>query len=510
MLRQRRALAGPVRVRDFAADADTSSTRSLPKPAAQPLSLTPKRSGLLNLTRSGYDEEKCRNVLVRYCAHIPRNYQYKDGIQQIFLILRDHVGDENLDLAGGVLYELIEIDCGHTDDPGAAFQRWRHDHMRRYSDFELPHVPHMTTITSSIIPTERLARWRLEHRDRYTFVLSDSSPTSQRFSFDPSCIRTRKAWLIDHTFYVSSRIDEFHEMQWNSNYGSGGKFVQEREVPLDSRGRPSATTAVPAAGTTQPRVTRFKPLRRSLSKTGVVDHVTSKLDKSKIESETKQRRRSWMPSAFGFDSGSMFRDKRSATETTSVPLPDGCQIPHGIFARKFALVADGDTLPPFLPLRQMPTAEKKAVDTFVDAAATGCLSRSSAWSFQGPFTPQLWFDGGLDYQWGYRDPSITVRRFDLEAPLPANPEPVFPSPFRESRFRRSETHTAKTQSRSRRRAQVFDLEEFRGRKTHGLDRLPTLHRSRNIWSAQAPAILALSTPYTNTFNPNHNIRAHRF
>lgn len=51
---------------------------------------------------------------------------------QVFLVLRDHLGDENLDLAGGVLYELIEIDCEHTDDPGAAFQRWKHDHMRRY------------------------------------------------------------------------------------------------------------------------------------------------------------------------------------------------------------------------------------------------------------------------------------------------------------------------------------------------------------------------------------------
>jgi hypothetical protein len=69
---------------------------------------------------------------VRYCGHVPRNYQYKDGIQQVFLLLRDHLGDENLDLAGGVLYELIEIDCEHTHDPGAAFQRWRHDHMSRY------------------------------------------------------------------------------------------------------------------------------------------------------------------------------------------------------------------------------------------------------------------------------------------------------------------------------------------------------------------------------------------
>lgn len=71
-------------------------------------------------------------MLVRYCGHIPRNYQYKDGVQQVFLILREHFGDEKLDLAGGVLYEMIEVDCEHSHDPGAAFQRWRHDHMARH------------------------------------------------------------------------------------------------------------------------------------------------------------------------------------------------------------------------------------------------------------------------------------------------------------------------------------------------------------------------------------------
>lgn len=51
---------------------------------------------------------------------------------QVFLVLRDHMGDEHLGLAAGVLYEMIEVDCQHSDDPGAAFQRWRHDHMNRH------------------------------------------------------------------------------------------------------------------------------------------------------------------------------------------------------------------------------------------------------------------------------------------------------------------------------------------------------------------------------------------
>ncbi|EXF84898.1 hypothetical protein CFIO01_11630 [Colletotrichum fioriniae PJ7] len=88
------------------------------------------------LSRNGYDEGKCRNVLVRYCAHIPRNYQYRDGVQLVFLVLREHLGDENLDLAGGVLYELIEIDCQYSDDQGAEFQRWKHDHLNRHVSWQ--------------------------------------------------------------------------------------------------------------------------------------------------------------------------------------------------------------------------------------------------------------------------------------------------------------------------------------------------------------------------------------
>jgi hypothetical protein len=79
--------------------------------------------GTIN-TRTGFSRHALANIAaLRFCT----NWSL-----QIFLVLREHLGDENLDLAGGVLYELIEIDCEHTDDPGAAFQRWRHDHMSRH------------------------------------------------------------------------------------------------------------------------------------------------------------------------------------------------------------------------------------------------------------------------------------------------------------------------------------------------------------------------------------------
>ena len=89
--------------------------------------------------------ECARSVLRSYPTQLSISRWHSTGMQgltahvresltlwKVFLVLRDHLGDENLGKAGGVLYEMIEVDCHHTDDPGAAFQRWRHDHMRRH------------------------------------------------------------------------------------------------------------------------------------------------------------------------------------------------------------------------------------------------------------------------------------------------------------------------------------------------------------------------------------------
>ncbi|KAI1152984.1 hypothetical protein F4825DRAFT_475248 [Nemania diffusa] len=473
----------------------------------KPFDLVQKRSGPHNLSRSGYDEEKCRNVLVRFCAHVPRNFQYKDGIQQIFLILREHLGDENLDLAGGVLYEFIEVDCEHTDDPGAAFQRWRHDHMYRYADLELPHIPHMTTITSSIVPTDKLLRWRLEHADRYRFVLSDSCPLANRDYVDPSCVRHKKAWLIDHTLFVSTRSDgtrpmrspnpkQFHEMQWDTDYGATGKLVEERELPINSLERPSETSPPETTDIFVGSASRSQRLRHSLSNISIIGNFVEKLGKQKKEPEVEQRRRSWMPNSFPFNSSSLFKDKQAHCGIMSVPFPEGCQIPHAIFARKFLIVDNGETLPSNLPISQMPTAEFKATETIVEAANVGLLNQTSSWLFRGPFTPQLGFDGGLDYQWNSQDPSITVRRFDLEGPAPENPN------FDLDHFSRGaklpgHSGYVKSQQLSKRRGRVFAYE----RETEGTACASTrdshhkisLSRSSNDMAAQ---YLPISSPYT--------------
>ncbi|KAI0802313.1 hypothetical protein GGR55DRAFT_692271 [Xylaria sp. FL0064] len=448
-------------------------THSTPRPISgcewKPFDLVQKRSGPQNLSRSGYDEEKCRNVLVRFCAHVPRNFQYKDGIQQIFLILREHLGDENLDLAGGVLYELIEVDCEHTDDPGAAFQRWRHDHMYRYADLELPHIPHMTTITSSIVPTEKLLTWRSEHADRYRFVLSDSSSWKRGDHIDPSCIRNKKVWLIDHTLFVSTRSEgtrpvrspnpkEFHEMQWNPDYGTTGRFVEERELPITSLDQPSDISSSETADASVSPNSRSQRLHHSLSSISIIERFVEKLGKQKREPEIEQRRRSWIPNSFVFDSGSLFKGRRSQCGRISVPWPEGFQIPNAIFARKFLLVDNGESLPSHLPISQMPTAESKATETIVEAATTGLLNRTSSWLFRGPFTPQLGFDGGLDYQWNPQDSSITMRRFDLEAPMPdtSRIEPAYSQ--KDAQFLRCNARVKSEQLSSKRKGKVFDFE----------------------------------------------------
>lgn len=262
----------------------------------------------------------------------------------------------------------------------------------------------MTTITQSIVPTETLARWRSGHAERYPFVLSDSSPSPDRSSFDPSCIRSRKSWLIDHTVYVSSRAQgtlplqsptpkEFHEMQWSAEYGHKGRLVEEREISI-SPPRTADTTSTSAWSSKHcPSTSEDTPLVKLLRKF------------RKESTGLDQRPRSWLR-----DAGRLLADRRPDAEPIPVPLPDGCEVPNAIFARKHGLI--DDNVPLGMWTGQMPTAESKAMNTIVEAARTGLLASSCGWHFRGPFTPQLGFDGGLDYQWSH-EPTITVRRFDV-------------------------------------------------------------------------------------------------
>ncbi|KAK0390080.1 hypothetical protein NLU13_3653 [Sarocladium strictum] len=313
-----------------------------------------------------FDEDKCRNVLVRYCAHIPRNYHYGDGVQLVFLVLRDHLGDEHLGRAGGVLYEMIEVDCNHSDDPGAAFQRWRHDHMHRHANLELPHIPHLTTVSTNITPTTALVKWRAGHPDRYKIMLSDHGMGHSRTPSSP--IRHRKSWTIDCTTYVSSRDGgtwpmrrlnpkEFHEMQWNPESPHRGRFIKERSLDLSEV---SATSLGNETASTRPlERDQGRNMERTTFRTRSLSDVMIRTY-GKFKSYGKKTGKTEIAMLAG--SQSLPRDRSICTllDTKDQPQVSEWEIPNASFARKFGLVADGHSLPP--SIKELPVAEEKAMD----------------------------------------------------------------------------------------------------------------------------------------------------
>src|SRR6266542_1375111 len=75
--------------------------------------------------------QECRNFLVKDLAWIPPNCNYEDGMRLIHGQLQLAFGDENMDLALGVLEELIELEAPPSF-PHNLYQHWTHAHRRRF------------------------------------------------------------------------------------------------------------------------------------------------------------------------------------------------------------------------------------------------------------------------------------------------------------------------------------------------------------------------------------------
>lgn len=281
-------------------------------------------------------------------------------------------------------------------------------------------MPHMTTITPCIIPTERLAHWRFQHPERYPFVLSDSAPPSaERFSGDRSCIRNRKAWLIDNTFYVSSKAcgtlplnnpdpKEFHELQWKAQ-DTTGRLIEEREVPLKDNKR--SDDMAPGRASQARSISSVQEDRKTYTlRSSFVNRLAVRFSRKRKDHDQEERRRSWLPTALVGEGGLSFKDWRATHMPTPIPLPEGCGVPNAIFARKNLLVDEEDNLPSFATVSQMPVAESKATDAAIEAAQSDLTGHEPSWRFRGPFTPQLGYDGGLDYQWTLRRRSLDPQR----------------------------------------------------------------------------------------------------
>ena len=229
--------------------------------------------------------------------------------------------------------------------------------------------------------------------------------------------------MIDNTMWVSSRHEgtrpvrrfnptEFHEMQWNPDFGRGGKLVEEKVIyPLEQGGRPQPgdQPACTRANLEKPCVhhRRKKYGRKSKGQAKLkkalpgcksncrLQPLTQKPQKTVMQERVRQ---SWFSSILGFDTVVSLKD---FLDNRVVNLPS--RIPNAIFARKYNLVEEDMPLYYHIPIGLMPTAEacvkKCAAMNIAQQAARqeGELSRPP--EFNGPLTPQLWYDGGLDFCW---------------------------------------------------------------------------------------------------------------
>jgi hypothetical protein len=183
---------------------------------------------------------------------------------------------------------------------------------------------------------------------------------------------------------------EFHEMHWNPENSRQGRLVEERSLDLsdasasslrdESSKRPLTRDHGSSEGT--PGSSR----RRSLSDVIIQAY-------GKIRSHSRRTGATGLALVAGLQNTQMEPLVQNLREHNQQAQMSACEIPNASFARKFGLLADGHALPP--SIKELPVAEQKAVNNAEDTELPGI--RLSL-GFQGPFTPQLWFDGGLDYR----------------------------------------------------------------------------------------------------------------
>ncbi|KAF5019754.1 hypothetical protein F66182_8226 [Fusarium sp. NRRL 66182] len=198
--------------------------------------------------------------------------------------------------------------------------------------------------------------------------------------------------------YVSSRSGgtrpfrqlkarEFHEIQWSTKMSHTGRLVGEKSIDLGELSQERNQDKPPESKerATHRRSLSLKLLKGHSKVTQMVQKIRS-IDKNTLSNElhcaqTRQDNRSTVPI------GDMLEQRPSFHVSDY-------EIPNANFARKFGLYTDSTPLPPFI--RELPVAEDKAMDMAVNSPLRELIY---SWTFQGPFTPQLWFDSGIDYRW---------------------------------------------------------------------------------------------------------------
>lgn len=195
--------------------------------------------------------------------------------------------------------------------------------------------------------------------------------------------------------YVSSREDgtrpfrtikakAYHEIVWGSpDFGGKGRLVEEKSI--DSLDRCSGSNL------------EHQGLRKSESQLSLGDYSDSSSSRSfrslvrnaspwkEATSDARQER--WLSPSLSSESW-LHRVEHNPELAANLG-----KIPNAVFARKFRIF-ESSALPP--TIRELPIAEDKAINM---AAHRSAKDLRCSWKFKGPFTPQLWFDSGLDFKW---------------------------------------------------------------------------------------------------------------
>ncbi|ESZ94705.1 hypothetical protein SBOR_4899 [Sclerotinia borealis F-4128] len=397
----------------------------------------PKQSGVHNLSREGWGE------------HMPRNFPYKDGLRILHPRLQERFGDENVDLAMGVLEELIEVE-EQPPFPPSVFQRWKHEHLPLQEDFTNPHAPHTATIQAPVVPTKTLIEYR-EKQAREQFVEPQISPSAMPYC--ESCnskIAHQPSWKIEHSLFVSvggkpatlaycPTPTELHKGMWDPEYGRGG-----------ARMRPDTAQTSPPDSTIEligPNATSSKystPTRSFINnaKRELAQRVMGALSETRespgnvasqarvelIDIERYQvppHARASTSSEASQKIGGQGGSKIFAMK--NVDLPAGREIPNANFARKHELIQSGQPAPDYLLGIRQPTFDE-VYDRLYGRKikeVTRCPNYHNPLQFylsnyqSVPASPSDFFDGGLDYKWGDTE-SIENTENDVSDVYPAS------------------------------------------------------------------------------------------
>ncbi|KAF7891109.1 uncharacterized protein EAF02_001434 [Botrytis sinoallii] len=404
-----------------------------------------KQSGMHNLSREGWGEEKCRNYLIRLCSDVPRNFPYKDGLRILHPRLQERFGDENVDLALGVLEELIEIE-EPPPFPASVFQRWKHEHLRRKANFTNPHAPHTATIQAPVVPTQALVAYR-EEQARRKFAQPQISPTA--IPYCESCnsnIAHQPSWKIDHSVFVSvggkpatlaycPTPEELHKGMWDPEYGRAGVCVRPNTAqtsPPGSAMEPIGPNATPSKYSTPTRsfmnnakrelgqrvMSALSETRESLS--NVASDRVELLDIERCEKFPRDRISTSSETSRKISGQS---EVRKVSKIMNVNLPPGREIPNANFARKNELILSGPSSLDYLLTSRQPTLDE-VVNKMLESK-TNCPGKATSnidihaplsgedanplrsylsTYYSLPASPSDFFDGGLDYKWDTPDP----------------------------------------------------------------------------------------------------------